>query len=440
MTTKKICHIVCKQKMSKFPRILVISTDPFSKESPNGRTLGSLFTYYPPECIAQLYSNDYSLDLIDCKYFQISDKMLLKSLFSFRRPGKETYYKDFFIGDPAQAKPKFKKTPFSCLVRDLLWSTGLYKSKALKKWLNDFDPECIILFASDRPFQFNFVRKFSKKRNIPLFIYNSEEYYFSSRSYLNRKAEYTFLYHTWFSRIKRSFNKMMNQATYCIYISEELEEQYGKFFPNQKAIALYTSTDWKPIDYHPAKRPFAVSFFGRIYLGRAHSLIDIATALHNTGLPYTFKVCGTGKEKEIQRLKRCPYLEFRSIVPYNEVEMMSKESDLILNVTSLKGNRSINALFQFSTKVPDCLASGVPFLAYGAKELSFMQYLKKHDAAFVAESKEEMEEIISLLVNKPSIRTKHIRKALKLVEQNHDIIKNCDKFNEIIISNCKKKN
>jgi len=72
-------------------KVLVISNNAFSQTKNNGKTLASLFEYFQPENIAQLYFNPELPDVDRFnKYYQITDLDMLRSLFSRRcRAGRQ---------------------------------------------------------------------------------------------------------------------------------------------------------------------------------------------------------------------------------------------------------------------------------------------------------------------------------------------------------------
>src|SRR5574344_589434 len=86
-TSNKYLKDPSSRYIDRLPNVLVISNDPFSKENANGRTLGNFFLDYPKGQLAQLFLNDAPLDLIDCPYFQISDRNLFEHFTKFKKVG-----------------------------------------------------------------------------------------------------------------------------------------------------------------------------------------------------------------------------------------------------------------------------------------------------------------------------------------------------------------
>lgn len=70
-----------------YPRTLVVSNNPFSTTSNNGKTLASFFKDFPKDKIAQLY---FSPALPDEEsfpnYFQITDLQMFRSYFPWEKP------------------------------------------------------------------------------------------------------------------------------------------------------------------------------------------------------------------------------------------------------------------------------------------------------------------------------------------------------------------
>jgi glycosyltransferase involved in cell wall biosynthesis len=419
----------------ELPRVLVISSDPFSKECANGRTLGSLFIGYPKDKLAQLYCNDYPLDMLDCRYFRLSDKMILSRFKTRGSLGEERQYADNNEdSESLEKKPEHKKNPFTCLIRDDMWRSCLSNSKKLDKWIDSFNPEIVLLQASDRPYEYDYARRLSKKRGVSLVIHNSEEYFFKKDSYFAKSDGASIFYPLWHKRIVSSFTKMMKQASTSIYLHSALLDAYKKAFPSSKGEVIMTSTLVKPGPYTPKDGKFKVIYFGNLASKRHESLIEIAKCLHSLTENYSFDVYGSiekgaGKEE----LESCPYLSYHGLVSYKELRGLVKDTDLIVHAVSFDEDILHCHLLQFSTKIADCLASGRCFLVYAPKDLAFVKYLNENKACYVATSEENLKEELSLLINDPTSRNKYLASAASLVDKDHSEKKNAAKMQSILL-------
>ena len=91
-------------------------------------------------------------------------------------------------------------------------------------------------------------------------------------------------------------------------------------------------------------------------------------------------------------------------------------------------------IYAFSTKIPDCLASGSCFLLYAPPELAVTKYLRKTESAYVATDKAQLETYLRLLHEQPETRGRYLERAGAVVEENHNAAKNAERFCAILNS------
>jgi len=378
------------------PRVLVISNDPFSKENANGRTLGNFFLDYPKDHLAQFFLNDAPLDLIDCRYYQISDQNLIDHFKKFKRAGLERKY----MAEPASflqnPRSSVRKNPLTCLLRDHLWRSKAWSTKLFWRWVNSFNPQVVLLQAGDMPYLYDLALIVCQKTQSKLVIYNSEDYYFKTWNYMLDENGHAHLYPKFHHRFCKSFKKAINYASLSIYNSEYLQADYQKEFPDKKSEVLYAISTWNPTPYVLQPGRFQVTFFGNISDGRADSLIDVANALSAIDKPYSFDVYGSVyRVKDLQKLNACPNLHYHQPVSYEQVRKLADASDLLIHVESFDPFIARDRKNAFSTKIMDCLASGRPFLLYAPKEMAQSRYMTDRRLLYVAENKEQLKTILS---------------------------------------------
>jgi glycosyltransferase involved in cell wall biosynthesis len=419
------------------PKVLVVSNDPISKECSNGRTMGELLLHYPTDRLAELYTNDRPLDMIDCSYFLLSDAMLIKHTKCFKRPGEERHY----VANATtgfDSRSSVRKNPLTCLVRDSLWRIGHWKSKALYSWLDAFHPDIILLQPVDMPYLFDLARKIAKREHAKLVLYNCEEFYFKKKNYLKGNG-WGFLYPSWHHRIKKSLQKAIQFSTLDIHFTESLRERYDQAFPKKWSEVIYSSSDWTPVEYRPQSGPLHVVFFGGFSDGRYQSLEDLAAILKSLGSDYVFDVYGPDEPDEgFQKFIRDPDLVFHGQVSYEEVKTAAYQADLLIHVTGFDADLLDQAPSQFSTKIADCLSSGIPFFVYAPKGYGFAQYLQQNNAAFVATSKEEAKTILRKFFADPDYRSNCLAGAKALAEKNHQSALNEKKLQYLLEEVAKK--
>lgn len=68
------------EETSKYPRILIVSVNPLSTTSNNGKTIASFFESYPKEKLAQLYFHrEIPTSNVCQNYYKISDEDMINN-------------------------------------------------------------------------------------------------------------------------------------------------------------------------------------------------------------------------------------------------------------------------------------------------------------------------------------------------------------------------
>ena len=101
---------------------------------------------------------------------------------------------------------------------------------------------------------------------------------------------------------------------------------------------------------------------------------------------------------------------------------------------------SADTQYAFSTKLADCLASGVPTLLYGPITGAGIRYIRESSAAFAATSYAMLsKELRNALFSREERAAVH-RHALMLASRNHDMRQNGKLLKEIIEKLLEKEN
>lgn len=129
----------------------------------NGKTLASFFANYPANKVAQLYfSAEIPRVKRYTKHFRISDRDVLKGLVlrkgivggpvlpsTEEKKGRVPANNDGFL--------KLKRSNILRLYREIMWKTGIWRTKALDCWLDDFNPDVVFFVAGDSGFAYDIV-------------------------------------------------------------------------------------------------------------------------------------------------------------------------------------------------------------------------------------------------------------------------------------------
>lgn len=417
----------------KKPKVLVISHNCFSDSGSNGRTLANFFEGYPSEKLAQFYIYNETPSVATCdNYYRITDADAVKSVFSNKYGG--------MIGrlqahDSAQiarsATPKLRKTSLVYCIRELVWKMGHWDNKRLKRWIEDFAPEVVLFQAGDAAFLFDFARRISQKRNIPLVIYNSENYYFKSHNYLTAAAEADLGYRILHGYFRRHAAKAIRHASCSVYISDMLREIYDAKF-HVPSVTIMTSTKLLESEKVIKEEKTQISYLGNLGVGRHETLMELASILQSVDPMCEICVYGKAEPTIVQMLDNAPGIRYCGFVSYNECVEIMKSSMMLIHVENFSDFYQMDSKYAFSTKIADSLACGTCLFVYAPRELSCAKYLSGNGAACVASDPDEARTKLELLLRSRESREKLERKAVEIAAENHSVERNRQRFLDVI--------
>lgn len=303
-------------------------------------------------------------------------------------------------------------------------------------WVNDFNPEVVILQAGDLPAFYDIAVRIAKKKKIPLVIYNSEEYYFKDYCYFGEDASFKWLYPMFYNKLKKSVRNALNYAAGSIYISDYLKELYDNEF-GKRSITLMTSATenvGSDASTNETGATQAIIYGGNLGIGRHKALIDIGNALQKIDPALKIDVYGKCDDPEIaQELNSCSGINYAGMIPYGELQKRTKAARLLVHVESMKPYYVRDIKYGFSTKIADSLASGVPFFVYAPSELTSVQYLTENACAIIATDEKQLVDKLKCALFDEQARSICITNARQVAAMNHNQEKNKDEFYAFVV-------
>ena len=371
--------------MNRNKRVLVLSNNCFSLSDSNGRTLGNLFEGWPKSKLAQLcvIASNPNWDLCD-NYYCIEDKSILRSFIRFTKADGRKLVPRFdaentkgYNGDTIRTKVG-KKTLFKVCFRELLWSGKRWNSKSFQHWIDDFDPDIIVLQFGDSFFMLDIAYYLAKTRNVPLVIYNTEGYYFFPRNwhYITKLDWLVFPIYNHIYRKK--VERIMKLAKQSVYLNDKLKEDYDRVFGDASTVIYNSSSvEWSDAPLFTGDAP-KICYLGNLGLDRDSGLIEIGEVLHSINPKYKINVYGKADDAMQARFAKAPGVDYRGLVSYEEVKRIIAESDILFHVETEKGYKERQLQYAFTTKVADSVASGRCFVVYAPEVLACSTYIRLH--------------------------------------------------------------
>lgn len=425
-------------------KVLVISHNVFCDNSSMGRTLTNYFKGSNEISLAQLYFHSEVPGSNICEnYYRVTDFDMLSAVFKGTEVGTIFTASDIKKGmktnridTDIQAsiyKIGRNRKPFMYVCRNLLWNTKKWKNERLEKWIDNFAPDIVFFASGDYLFSYNIALYIATSRKIPLVLSIYDDYIFNDRFSISP------LY--WLDRIlyKRKFKETIRYAATSIYICDMLKNKYTKHYkcPGETIMTL---SDVEEASKDSHNDIVVVSYLGNLGHDRWESLVDIGRTLKKLGNKYLLDVYSNESRKRIlKHMSEENGIRYKGAVSYEEVQKVMKNSDVLVHVEDFSEKNIKKVKYSISTKIADSLKSGTCLLAYGPKNVASIDYLKSNSVACVANTKQELYFVLKNLIYDEEIRSKYIKKALKLAAERHDVLKNSERLTKMICSVIKEK-
>lgn len=422
-------------------RVLVFSNNCFSKSNSNGRTLGNLFHGWPKQYLAQfcVIAKDPNWELCD-NYYCLEDKILFQSFLHGRKAkgrllkqGSISYKSnDELSGDDTKRKNLGNKTLEKVLLREMVWSNQRWNSKHFQNWLDSFLPDIIVLQVGDTLFMMDIALYVARKYRIPLFIYNTEGYYFFPRNWYYPSLFDSILFPLYRKKYQRKFRDLMRVATHSVYLNDKLKEDYDREFAKPSSV-IYNSSEISEI----TKKTFAeegtprFSYLGNLGLDRDSALIEVGEVLSSINHDFHLDIYGTADDLMKEKFRKSKGIIYHGHVSYDKVKEIIANSDVLFHVESTKGYQSRQLQYAFSGKIADSISSGKCFVLYAPKELACSKYIFETEAGWYAESKGDLQKILTEIIYDPEKRDSVLKLASKISKKNHQLDENARCFQQL---------
>lgn len=360
-------------------KILVISLPVWKNENNSGNTLSNIFSDFPATFANIYFYEGIPNNSICDKYYQVTDKMVLNHILKHEKVGKSFSLSDIKNTEKEDVtfttEAKKHKNTFTLFMREVLWKLVKADTKEMYSFIQEFDPDIIYAPTYGNFHMLRIVRKIKKKTNIPLVSYISDDLYSykDSQNTLFKKINQYFLRRS----LIKNFKLYDLFYTMTVEQKQELEPIYGK------EIKILRKSAVIPYVKHNPNKVLKIIYAGGIYYGRENTLVSLEKAIKELNKQekrfelhiYTNNICN------IPELNDQENSFMHDELPYNELINAYHDSDITLHVESFDETNASETRLSFSTKILDCLQSGLPVLAICPEVNAGFQYLKREDAA-----------------------------------------------------------
>lgn len=415
------------QDNNKLPKILVVGINAW-REDGTAHTLMDIFRCWDPERVALVYTRaDLPNTEVCHRYFQISESQVLKSVLKpWMKVGREVRNTPSKNGAEISAEharyanAHKKSSSLLPLLREIVWKFGHWKTLALRKFVEDFNPD--IIFVPIYPTVYmGWIQKYIiKLTGKPTVCYLADDNY----SYDSCNDLLSYLHRCWLRHqvgpLARSSKQMF------VIVDKEKEDTDSRF--GTDSVILTKSLDFTGKSYQPhtPNSPLKFVYTGSMVIGRDRTLAMLADTINRANEEagsskaelYIYSQTEP-KEDVLARINRGAS-HFCGQISREEVKKVQQEADVVVFAEALSGKESNAAKLSFSTKITDYLSNGKCILAIGKEDIAPIDYFRRNDSALIATSAEEIEKRVREIISKPNLTDVYGCKAFDCAVRNHE--------------------
>lgn len=411
----------------KYPSVLVVAIEPW-REDGTAHTLKDIFSCWDATKVSLIYTRS-GLPFTDVasRFFQISENEVLKNLVKpWKSIGQEVNNAAKVNAeltkeeDARYAKAHKHSSMVLTMCREFVWLLGHWRSKALKQFVQDVNPDILFIPIFPTVYMGWIQRYVIRKTKKPFVCYLADDNY----SYDSCKGVMSYLHRFW---LRKNVRWLSTHCSQMFVIVEKEKEDTDKLFGTNSVI-LTKAIDFsnRPFNPHPLNSPIRFVYTGSLIIGRDKTMAMIADAINKVNEEAgEIKACfdiysGDEPVAEVMEHLNNGACKHRGFLQRSEVDRVQSEADVVVFAEALEGKDSNMARLSFSTKITDYLANGKCILAVGKEDIAPIDYFQRNDSAIIAHDKQEIYQQISKIVASPELISEYSKKAYDCAVRNHE--------------------
>lgn len=365
--------------MNTFPKILIISAEPFNKSNGTGITLSNLFDGWDKNSIAQVYLTDLDRDASVCdNFFQLNSKVAYVD--HYFRSFVSSFFKKINIEQsnsltsvPFKTKRPNLKEKLHLNARALADVSPVHLPDELFDWIKEFEPDFIYSPLGNVRI-LDITLRISKNINKPIVPHFMDDWPSSlySQNELLGLARFRFV---------KLFNKMLERSNGGLCISQKMADVYFERYdlPFTPFVNCIDDRDFSSPSIDDGVENFTVMYIGGLHLNRWKSLLDVSSAVENIKVPIELHVycpdvdAGLFSKYFIENKRTA----FKGSIKSSEVVETLKKASLLLHIESFEASVALYTELSLSTKIPQYMAAGKPIFGYGPRGLASMLHIER---------------------------------------------------------------
>lgn len=413
------------------PKVLVIGVNAW-REDGDSHTLMEIFRCWDSGRVALVYARSDMPDTEVCKHcFQISESQMIRSVpkpwmrvgrVVGNTPAANGADIDIDIDKEHARYTKAHKTrsPWMPLMREIVWKLGRWKTPALKKFVQDFDPDIIFVPIYPNAYMGRIQRYITGLTGKPAVCYLADDNY----SYDSCHTVLQYIQRFWTRHHVRPIARGCKDM--FVIVEKEKEDTDARFGTDSKILTRGIDFAGRSYQHRKPNHPLKFVYTGKMIIGRDKTLALVADAINDVNRQYgetkaeMFVYSQTEPYDGIRRHIDNGAAHFCGQVSREEVLRVQQEADVVIFAEALDGKEANVAKLSFSTKITDYLSNGKCVLAIGRDYIAPIDYFRRNDSAIIAHDKEEITRQIRRIAENPRLVDEYGEKAFNCAVRNHE--------------------
>ncbi len=401
-------------------KILVVARSAWNINTNFGNTATSLFEGMENVTIAHLCFGSGSSDndiLSSC--YQVTEKDIVNRFLRKKKTcGGEADPRGKKQSQKSAGGRKIPRLTLLYAMRDAIWSTGLWKTDELTRFLDDFSPD-VIFAPLYRNIYMNKIDKYiADYCKVPLVSFVSDDVY--------SMKQFRFSPVFWIYQLitRKHIRKTVKTAAMLYTISDMQKEEYSRTFGIECPL-LYKSADFSGAHkVNKPERPYKIVYTGNLSSGRWQTIAELAKAIkeiNHEGELFSLDIYSLTKlsKKEESAITIPGASRFFGPIDGRAVAGVQSEADILLHCESFRLKDKYEVRLSFSTKIVDYLKTGKCIMAIGPCDVASMRYLAENNAALAINDTKKIPDILAQIAQKPSMLSEYGENAWKCGRENH---------------------
>jgi glycosyltransferase involved in cell wall biosynthesis len=426
----------------QYPRVLVVAAQPINHE-PHGLMMANLFQDWPLDRLAQVHAGlEGPLPELCRRHWRVTladvpvDRLVRRAIGGRR---------DQLLGRPSAGSPPALGKAVSgerSRVRTAVHGIASSWADCLRyrlpgefwDWVADFQPDVTYSLLGTIRIMTLAIEIADRvgRPLVPHFMDDWPSTHYRS-SVLSRIPRRVML-----SRIRAVVRRAPFGLTICKAMGEEYQRRYGLRFA-EFMNCVEVPPECPSLPARGADHPVRFLYVGGLHLGRWRSLTQVGAALDRLAQQgYPTELLIYARPAELQEfgpaLTACRVVRLGGTLAPDEVLPTLREADVLLHVEAFDDTIRAYTRLSLSTKIPQCMSSGRPILAYGPAELASVRYVEECGCGRVVGSDDSsaLAAAVKELALDAGLRQRLGRRGWEIAHQRHNAQKERERFRRVL--------